>query len=284
MRYLLFWSKKKNVPHVSDTRRIARDAAGDSLQVVPSNYQNVGARENQEDSFALSDYRNKQDVEVNGVLAVVADGMGGLSYGEEASRVAVQIFVREYANSSGGESVPGRLNRSISVANTAVFDLAYNGRDDYDLGTTMVAAALFKDQLYWISVGDSRIYLFRDEELKQLSNDHIYANHLEIDVANGKISRDEANNHPEKDYLTSYLGLPSLTEIDQNYEPLQLKGGDIILLCSDGLYDTMQESEIVATLKRRTPNISEELVKTTIEKNNKYQDNVTVITLKFIDA
>lgn len=279
----MFWSKKKSVPDVSDTRRIVRDTASDSLQVIPSNYQNIGARENQEDSFALSDYRNRQELEENGVLAVVADGMGGLSYGEEASRVAVQHFIREYANSNGEESIPGRLNLSLSIANTAVFDLAYNGRDDYDLGTTLVATAVFVDQLYWISVGDSRIYLFRDEELKQLTNDHIYANHLDIDVANGKISRDEANNHPEKDYLTSYLGLPSLTEIDQNFEPLQLKGGDIILLCSDGLYDTLQENEIASTLKRRTPNIAEELVKTAMDKNNKYQDNVTIITLKIID-
>lgn len=279
----MFWLKKKSVPDVSGTRRIARDTASDSLQVIPSNYQNIGARENQEDSFALSDYRNRQDVEENGVLAVVADGMGGLSDGEEASRVAVQHFIREYTNSNGEELVPGRLNRSVSIANTAVFDLAYNGRDDYDLGTTLVAAAILDDQLYWISVGDSRIYLFRDEELKQLTNDHIYANHLDIDVANGKISRNEANNHPEKDYLTSYLGLPTLPEIDQNFEHLQLKGGDIILLCSDGLYDTLQEHEIASTLKRRTPNIAEELVKIALDKNNKYQDNVTVITLKIID-
>ncbi|MDZ4133851.1 MAG: serine/threonine protein phosphatase, partial [Dethiobacteria bacterium] len=121
----------------------------------------------------------------------------GLSYGEEASRVAVRNFIREYANSSGEESIPARLNRSLAIANTAVFDLAYNGRDDYDLGTTLVATAVFVDQLFWISVGDSRIYLFRDEELNQLTNDHIYANHLDIDVENGKISRDEANNHPE---------------------------------------------------------------------------------------
>lgn len=280
----MFWSKKKSAPDISNTRRIIRDMASANLQVIPSNYQNLGARENQEDSFALSDYRNRQDVEENGVLAVVADGMGGLSCGEEASRIAVQHFVREYLSVNGEESLPGRLNRSISIANTAVFDLAYNGREDYELGTTLVAVAVFNDQLYWISVGDSRIYLFRDEKLKQLTDDHIYANHLEADVASGRISRDEANAHPEKDYLTSYLGLPSLTEIDQNLEPLQLKGGDIILLCSDGLYDTLQENEIVATLKRRTPNIAEELVKATMEKNNKYQDNVTVITLKFIDA
>ncbi len=264
------------------TRRISTDNVETGLQVIPSNHQHVGARENQEDSFALSDYLNPLDVAENGMLAIVADGMGGLSYGEKASRVAVRNFIREYANSNGEESIPARLNRSLAIANTAVFDLAYNGRDDYDLGTTLVATAVFVDQLFWISVGDSRIYLFRDEELKQLTNDHIYANHLDIDVENGKISRDEANNHPEKDYLTSYLGLPSLSEIDQNYEPLQLKGGDIILLCSDGLYDTLQENEIASILKRRTSNISEELVKTAIENNNKHQDNVTVITLKVI--
>ena len=279
----MFWSRKRRLPEISGTRRITRDTAEFGLQVIPSNYQSVGARENQEDSFALSDYRNRQDVEENGVLAIVADGMGGLCYGEEASRVAVQHFIREYISTNGEKSIPGRLNRSISIANTAVFDLAYNDRDDCDLGTTLVATAVFNDQLYWISVGDSRIYLFRDDELKQLSNDHIYANHLEIDVANGKISRDEANNHPEKDYLTSYLGLPSLTEIDQNYEPLQLKGGDIIVLCSDGLYDTLQESEIAFLLKRRTPSIAEELVKQTLGKDNTHQDNVTVIAFKVID-
>ncbi len=204
--------------------------------------------------------------------------------GDEASRKAVQVFMREYCHKKNIEAVSETLWRALKVANTAVFDLAYDGVEEKDLGTTLIAAVIDTGKLYWVSAGDSRIYLFRNEVLQQLTRDHIYGNHLQLDVASGRISQKEADNHPERNHLTSYLGLMELPETDQCVKPLSLQNNDVVLLSTDGLFDTLCESEIVATLKRNSQNPAEELVKEALGHNNKYQDNITVVTLSVFNA
>ncbi len=273
----LFWNKKGKHSYQHHSTAVKKSPVGRSLQVAHSNHQHLGARENQEDAFALSDSGDPDQVRKNGVLAVVADGMGGLSCGEVASQTAVNTFLDIYQSSSG--DIRQRLYQALTVANSAVFDQAYDGQQDYDMGTTLVAAVIHDNHLYWIAAGDSRIYLLRDGKLILLSRDHIYGNHLELDVEKGKISREEADNHPEKDYLTSYLGLIELPEIDSSEDPLALQPGDLILLCSDGLYDTLSEEEIEQALKEAKGNISEKLVNSALVRKNKHQDNITVVTM-----
>ncbi len=255
-----------------------------SIKFRPSNCQHIGKREIQEDSFALYDFRDKGEVNKNGFLAVVADGMGGLSCGEEASGKAVQVFMRDYKQKKESESIVEALWRSLKVANTAVFDLAYDGIEEKDLGTTLIAAVVYKDQLHWVSAGDSRIYLFRNNSLKQLTKDHTYGSHLQLDVASGRLSQKEADNHPERNHLTSYLGLPEVPETDQSAKPLTLENKDIVILSTDGLYDTLSDLEIINVLKKNTENPAEELVKEALTQNNKYQDNITIITLSIFNA
>jgi len=232
----------------------------------------------------LSDFSNREAIVNNGLLAVVADGMGGLSCGDEASLKAVQVFMREYCRKENGDPINDALWRALKVANTAVFDLAFDGIEEKELGTTLIAAVIDKDKLYWVSAGDSRIYLFREENLQQLTRDHIYGNHLQLDVASGRISQKEADNHPERSHLTSYLGLMELPETDQCAQPLPLQNKDVVILSTDGLYDTLSESEIMATLKKESDNSAEELVKEALARNKKYQDNITVVTLSFFDS
>jgi len=207
-----------------------------------------------------------------------------LSCGDEASRKAVHVFMREYCRKENGDPVNDALWRALKVANTAVFDLAFDGKEEKDLGTTLIATVIEQGKLYWVSAGDSRIYLFRNENLQQLTRDHIYGNHLQLDVASGRISQIEADNHPERRHLTSYLGLLELPETDQSAQPLLLQNQDVVILSTDGLYDTLSEPDIVATLKKETQNPAEELVKEALTRNNKYQDNITVITLSVIDS
>ncbi len=288
MAILFIRKRKKNrekaVENPSGDTIIAADT-GSSLHVVPANYQHLGARENQEDAFAFSDLSDLKQVQNNGILALIADGMGGLARGEEASNLAVSVFLREYMTKRAEEPIAACLNRALRVANAAVFDLAFTGGEDDDLGTTMVAVVIHRDQLHWIAIGDSRIYLFREGSLEQLTMDHIYANHLLTEVENGKISLEEANNHPERNYLTSYLGLPELEEVDQNETPLLLKPGDRILLCSDGLYDTLNENRIAALLgENRGAAIAEEIVKQVLDEGSRHQDNVTVIVLSIVSS
>ncbi len=281
----LLFGRKKRRRNKRNGKSIIAVATGGSLQVVPANYQHIGARKNQEDSFAFSDLSDEKKVCKNGILALLADGMGGLDRGEEASTLAVKVFLREYGAKKDEETIGECLSRALCVANTAVFDLAFTGaEEDDELGTTLVAVVIHKDELHWITVGDSRIYLFREGHLQQLNLDHIYANHLMNDVINGKISLKEAEKHPERSYLTSYLGLPELNEVDQNDSPLPLNAGDRILLCSDGLYDTLNESRIAAILESGDTLVAEEMVRDVLSKESRHQDNVTVIVLSIISS
>ena len=258
-------------------------ADSNSIKLVPSNFQHVGARETQEDAFAFSDMENLELSNTKGVLAVVADGMGGLSFGEEASRVAVQTFLKEFTRNNSLESVSHCLSRALIIANASVFDLAYQDGQELDIGTTLTAAVIFKNALYWISVGDSRIYLYRNGKLTRLSRDHIYLNHLIEDVNNGKITMSQAKNNPEGRYLTSHLGLLEIPEVDQSNDPLLLIPGDLVLLCSDGLYNTLSNQEITELLdcleENSKENIAENLVRKVLSKNKRHQDNITVVVL-----
>ncbi len=273
--------KKNPISDVEATRIIKQEISAqlsENLKLVPSNYQHIGARENQEDSFAISDLSRKIP-DSSPVLAVLADGMGGLALGEEASQVAVNKFMHELENGDHSNSIDESMGQALLSANAAVYDLAYDGGRREDIGTTLVATVIVGEELYWIAAGDSRIYLFTDGKLKQLNRDHIYANHLEKDVEKGIITLREAQNHPEKDYLTSYLGLPKLTEVSQSSKPIKLKPGDKILLCSDGLTNTLTELEIADTLKNSNENIAEAVVREVLIANKVHQDNVTVIVL-----
>ena len=290
---MLFWKKnKQNIPVTVRAKNVEpapskiglTARAGPLLQVAASFCQHIGARGNQEDTLAVTDFNNSMFVETHGLMALVADGMGGLDYGEEASKAAAAVFLRVFEERDYCESVAQTLKRALLVANAAVFDLAYDGRRELDLGTTLVAAAIYQDQLHWISVGDSRLYLCRQGHLKQLTEDHIYANYLEKDVLSGKITPEEAYGHPERDYLTSYLGLADLTEICQSEEPLKLNPQDKILLCSDGLTNTLSEDEIVQVLKNAQEGVAEDLVKEVLVTNKPHQDNVTVIGLSVFAA
>lgn len=256
-----------------------------SLKLVPSNCQDIGARERQEDSFAFSDLSDKEFVDNNGVLAIVADGMGGLARGDRASQVAVSIFLREYNQKNGDDSLDHFLRRTLNIANYAVFDLALDENDsEIDLGTTLIAAAVYKGKMHWVSAGDSLIYFLRDNKLEQLNKEHIYANQLALDVEKGLISKKEADQHPERSYLTSYLGMPELQEMDYNNDPIDLKPGDIVLLCSDGLNNTLSEHEIKEVLSSESNNIAEELVQKALSKKERHQDNITVLALNCISV
>jgi serine/threonine protein phosphatase PrpC len=246
--------------------------------LLPGNCQHIGARSSQQDAFGFSDKDDLAFVAHGGVLAVVADGMGGMAHGGEASHMAVRAFLQAYMAKSADETVPIALHRALDEANQAVISLAYQA-DEENVGTTLVAAVIHGNALHWVSVGDSRLYLWRDRQLTQLTEDHIYANDLDRDAANGNISREDAENHPERRSLTSYLGLTPLDLIDHNPQPLLLFGGDRLLLCSDGLYVGLVENGIDSLFNRDPQQTAEDLVALVLAKNRPGQDNLTVAIL-----
>jgi serine/threonine protein phosphatase PrpC len=246
--------------------------------VLPGNCQHIGARSSQQDAFGFSDKDDLAFVAHGGVLAVVADGMGGMAMGGEASHLAVRAFLQAYMAKSADETVPTALHLALDEANQAVISMAYQA-DEGNVGTTLVAAVIHGDALHWVSVGDSRLYLWRDRQLAQLTEDHIYANDLDRDAANGNISREDAENHPERRSLTSYLGLTPLDLIDYNPLPFPLIAGDRLLLCSDGLYAALEKSEVTPLVGREAQQTAEYLVDLVLAKNRPGQDNLTVAIL-----
>lgn len=124
------------------------------------NAQHIGARSSQQDAFGFSNPNETEFVAHGGLLAVLADGMGGLSHGDLASRAALAAFLAAYRQKTPQESVSAALVRSLAAANSAVCDLAARHNASGDLGTTLVAAVLHEQGLEWISVGDSALFLF----------------------------------------------------------------------------------------------------------------------------
>jgi serine/threonine protein phosphatase PrpC len=250
------------------------------MKVVPGNAQHIGTRAEQQDDFGFSRLDHRDFIAHGGVLAAVTDGMGGMAMGQEASRVAKEALLRAYMAKQPQESIPRALERALRAANEAVLALAQQaGATVGALGTTLVAAVVKDHELYWVSVGDSRLYLFRRGSLTPLTEDHDYGKKLEKLVAAGKMGSEEAQSHPQRRALTSYLGLPQLTDVDHNLRPLALAEGDRVLLCSDGLYRTLSEEEVAAVLPREPQAAATALVEQILDKGRPRQDNVTVAIL-----
>ena len=246
--------------------------------VHPGNCQHIGARDSQQDAFGFSDKDDLAFVEHGGVLAVVADGMGGLAYGGEASQSAVCTFLQSYMAKPPEQSVPTALLQALDEANQALSALSHQ-LGEVELGTTLLAAVIHEEALHWVSVGDSRLYLWRAGKLTQLSEDHSYANDLDRDAAEGIISREAAENHPERRSLTSFLGLNPLELMDRNPESFPVLAGDRLLLCSDGLYAALEASAITPLFAHDAQQTAEDLVSFVLAKGRPAQDNLTVAIL-----
>lgn len=239
--------------------------------IIVGNSQKKGRRQAQEDSF--STYETE-----NGMIAIVADGMGGLEYGKIASSTAVKMFIEEYTKEYELYDVQKFLLNSAYTANDKIVNMA-NGRK---IGTTLIASIIRDNFLHWISVGDSRIYLHRKGELIKLNKEHTYENVLNNLYENGEISKKMVSEHPKKELLTSYIGYEDFHEIDYSRDPIKLSKGDKVLLMSDGIYKSITEGEIREIMSKKcSPDEKCELITNIIEeKNISNQDNMTVIVVE----
>ncbi|HLH38067.1 MAG TPA: protein phosphatase 2C domain-containing protein [Bryobacteraceae bacterium] len=249
------------------------------MRFLPGNAQHIGARHSQQDSFGFADPNDREFIAHGGFLAVVCDGMGGMEYGDAASRTAVRAFLDAYQRKTPAESIPDALERSVRDANSHVVALAHSLGMSEGIGTTLVAVAMHEQSLYYISVGDSGIFLCSRGQVRMLNSPHIFANVLDAAVARGSLSREDADHHPERESLTSFIGAEKLEEIDRNVDPLPLEPGDTVLLASDGMFKTLNPQEIQASLQGSPEGWPEALVERTIAKKREYQDNVTVVSV-----
>lgn len=207
-------------------------------------------RENNEDSFGYWEPADDAAFLNLGRLAIVADGMGGHEGGQIASRLAVDAFTKAYAD--GSDSDPQkRLLTALGQAHHTIQQRARQDSHLSSMGTTCTAVALIAARLYFVHVGDSRLYLLREGKLRILSRDHtLIARLLEKKL----IRPDQAHDHPQRHVLTSAVGVPDEEiEIDAPAEPFPLDKGDIVMLCTDGLWGQIDAGEIEQALASQPP-------------------------------
>lgn len=203
---------------------------------------------------------------------IVADGMGGHQAGDYASKCTVETMVREIKGCF--EQSPIRiLSRAIRIANDQVRRKAREDESLYGMGTTVVAATVLGKYLQVANVGDSRLYII-NEEVRQITRDHSLVEEM---VRMGGLDREAARNHPDKNIITRAIGARDTIEIDFFHE--ELKSGDLILMCSDGLTNMLEDEEIGRILK--TPGTIEERAERLIDAANQSggRDNIAVILI-----
>lgn len=249
------------------------------MRIRVGSAQNIGKREAQQDAFAFSDLQDQGFVSHGGRLAIIADGMGGLEDGGVASRLAVRAFVEAYEKKTAEESVNEALRRSLEEANSRVCEHARLEGLTGNIGTTLSAAVIHSDLLHWISVGDSRIYLLRSGELAQVTSDHIYGVDLDLAASMGLMDASEAENDPQREALTSYIGMERLPKIDFSENPFPVLPADLVMLCSDGVYRAISESEVVDALCDDPAEMCDNLMGRVLGYDLPRQDNATILAV-----
>jgi serine/threonine protein phosphatase PrpC len=205
-------------------------------------------------------------------LFVVADGMGGAQAGEVASRIAVDAFAEGLPDHGSPEE---RLAAVALTANRRIYELAQSERERAGMGTTLTAVYLGETDLSIAHVGDSRAYLFRDGELSRLTQDHSLMAEL---IRRGKLTEEEAADHPQRSIITRALGPEPDVTVDTWTYPV--RAGDVILLCSDGLTSMVSEAHVAEIL--RTSAALDRAAQALIDEANRAggRDNITVILFR----
>ena len=203
-------------------------------------------------------------------LLIVADGMGGHRAGDFASRYAVETLKEDLANSTedGPEAM---IRKAIQSANQKLIEAARQDARLEGMGTTLVVATVIEHTLYFANVGDSRLYLLHDT-IKQLSKDHSFVQEM---VRLGGIDAEEAKHHPDKNIITRAVGAREKVEVD--FFEYRLKKGDMILMCTDGLSNMIEDEEMLAIVKSSRDIV--EAVERLVERanDNGGNDNIGVI-------
>ncbi|MBO5292006.1 MAG: Stp1/IreP family PP2C-type Ser/Thr phosphatase [Lachnospiraceae bacterium] len=206
-------------------------------------------------------------------LFLVADGMGGHNAGDYASKYTVETIVEEISRSF--EKNPVRiLQKAIEKANTHIREKAMEEEALAGMGTTVVAATCMGKYLQVANVGDSRLYVVNDK-ITQITRDHSLVEEM---VRMGGIDRESARNHPDKNIITRAVGAQDTVEVD--FFSVELSVGDIVLMCSDGLTNMLEDEEIRMILsgQRDIVEKAEELIKAA--NNNGGKDNIAVIIIE----
>ncbi len=219
--------------------------------------------------------RNEDSYVIEPPLFAIADGMGGAQAGEVASRLAT-VALKESGTEASGEE---RIFDLIQEANRRVYDRSSTDPNTSGMGTTITVALVENERVAFGHVGDSRAYLIREATMEQLTEDHSLVNEL---LKTGRLSREEAESHPQRSVITRALGTDP--DVDVDTFTIAAREGDLFLLCSDGLTDMVSEDSILSVVERNRDDIDDAL-RALVRAANKAggEDNITVVAFEIAD-
>ncbi len=241
------------------------------MEIISYGKSDIGkVRDNNEDFLATKKIAEDEH------LFVVADGMGGHQAGNVASKLGVETFVKYYKMTrKKGTSIPESLLESINRSNSAVLTKASTDLDKRGMGTTFSALLISDSKLNIVHIGDSRIYLVREDKIRRITTDHTFVEKM---VSEGRITPEEARRHPQKNILYMSLGARETFHPEEIVD-LDVKKNDIYLICSDGLTDMVTDDAIKEYCQSYPPEKAvDELI--TLSNKNGGLDNISVIVVE----
>ena len=227
-------------------------------------------RSENQDFGTYTTHAEERESAAGGRLLIVADGMGGHRGGATASRLAAETVKAQYLGADN-DDIPTVLRDSLSRANARIYSEAQSNPDLRGMGTTTSVLAVRDGEGWLAHVGDSRIYMVRDGEIKQLTDDHSLVATM---VREGLLTSAEAETHPRRNVLQRSMGVAEDVEIDVR-GPIELRAGDVFILCSDGLHGVVKEDELREIAKMPIEAAADEYLRRALDRGA--PDNVTVI-------
>lgn len=207
-------------------------------------------------------------------LFVVADGMGGHKAGEYASNQAIALVKREVASDTESEPVQ-IINQGITTANNSIYEEAAQDATKSGMGTTMVVATIFDHHMCVGNVGDSRLYVYREGQLQQITQDHSVVGEM---VRKGEMPKEQARNHPKRNLITRAVGAEK--EIRVDFFDETLADGDLVLMCTDGLTSMVEEKQIEEVLASAVSLHEKANRLVELANDNGGRDNITIIIIE----
>lgn len=240
-----------------------------------------GSRETQDDYYGFRPLSAATDG-FDGLLLAIADGMGGYKGGGTASRIVVESFIEHFCSSRG--TIPDRLLSSLRASRLSLLEeIARNDESFGRMGSTLVGVVWSPEGLYWVSVGDSGLYVFRDGSTRRINADHSMTPLLAERVARGEMTAEEAAQHPDRHALRSAIAARPMAEWELRDHPFELQSGDIVYAATDGLATLSPEvvtERLQTNARRSAAHIASELLIAVNELGKKKQDNTTVAVIR----
>lgn len=272
--FLFFWRKADSALKKARKKNARKDPDVPITQVHVGKVHGIGGRSSQQDSFSVSPAELYGQ---NGLLAVVADGMGGLENGDKASQTAVISAMESFYQ------VPGtgmeKLVQMLAVAKDAVHEVKTE-LGTAECGTTLLMGLLQNNEFHYLSVGDSRIYLYRAGRLVQLNREHSYLYEQLQKAVNGKLGMREAFSDEKNACITSFLGMQDVAHVDIPATAISVLPKDKILLMSDGVYNALSQEEICLAMRHPVQDAAKAIESFIATKNFMDQDNYTLVILE----